>query len=129
MIFVAPQSHKKLILNNNELVSIDGKESYSVIKGVPVLLPEKTNPDWSRELIEIIFWEHPYAIPKIYEEIEKDNIADWNEIYIKYIKEIHGTKEAVLLLLETLWFSHCLKEQKKFLFYIEKTFYRYTFTN
>ena len=96
MIFVAPQSHKELILNNNELVSIDEKESYSVIKDVPVLLPEKTNPDWSRELIEIIFWEHPDVISKIYEEIERDNVADWNEVYLKYIKEIHGTKENIL---------------------------------
>ncbi len=96
MIFVAPQSHKELILNNNELVSIDGIESYSVIKGVPVLLPEKTNPDWSRELIEIIFWEHPDVIPEIYEEIERDNVDDWNEVYLKYIKEIHGTKEKIL---------------------------------
>ncbi len=96
MIFVAPQSHKKLISNKNILVSTDGKESYSVIKGVPILLPEKTNPDWSRELIEIIFWEHSNIITKIYEEIESDNVADRNEIYIKYIKEIHGTKENIL---------------------------------
>lgn len=96
MIFVAPQSHKELISNNNELVSIDGKESYSVIKDVPVLLPEKTNPDWSRELIEIIFWEHPDIITNIYEEIENNNVADWNEVYLKYIKEIYGTKENIL---------------------------------
>lgn len=96
MIFVAPQSHKKLSLNKNKLVSTDGKESYSVIKEVPILLPEKTNPDWSRELIEIIFWEHSNIITKIYEEIESDNVADRNEIYIKYINEIHGTKENIL---------------------------------
>ena len=96
MIFVAPQSHKELILNENKLVSIDGKESYFVIKGVPVLLPERTNPDWSRELIEIIFWEYPDEIAKIYDEIKNDNVADWNEVYLKYIKEIHGTKENIL---------------------------------
>ena len=96
MIFVSPQSHKELVFNKNILVSTDGTENYSVIKGVPVLLPEKTNPDWSRELIEIIFWEHPDVITNIYEEIENDNVADWNEVYLKYIKEIHGTKENVL---------------------------------
>lgn len=96
MIFVAPQSHKDLVLNKNKLVSTDGTENYSVIKGVPVLLPEKTNPDWSRELIEIIFWEHPDVITKIYEEIENDNVVDWNEVYLKYIEEIHGTKENIL---------------------------------
>ena len=96
MIFVAPQSHKELILNKKKLASRDGKESYSVIEGIPILLPEKTNPDWSRELIEIIFWEYPEAITKIYDEIYSGNVADWNEIYIKYIKEIHGTKENIL---------------------------------
>ncbi len=96
MIFVTPQSHKELISKKNILVSVDGEESYSVIEGVPVLLPEKTNPDWSRELIEIIFWEYPNVITKIYEEIKSDNVADWNEIYLKYIKEIHGTKENIL---------------------------------
>ena len=95
-IYVAPQSHKELILNNNEFVSFDGKESYSVIKGVPILLPENTNPDWSRELIEIIFWEHPDVITKLYEEIKSGNVADWNEVYLKYIKEIHRTKENIL---------------------------------
>ena len=96
MIFVAPQSHKELISNKKKLVSTDGKESYSVIKGVPILLPEKTNPDWSRELIEIIFWEYPETITKIYEEIDIGNVADWSKIYIKYIEEIHGTKGNIL---------------------------------
>ena len=96
MIFVTPQSHKDLIFKKNKLVSTDGEECYSVIEGVPVLLPEKTNPDWSRELIEIIFWEYPDVITKIYEEIKSDSVADWNEIYLKYIKETHGTKENIL---------------------------------
>lgn len=96
MIFVAPQSHKELISEKKKLVSKDGKESYSIIEGVPILLPEKTNPDWSRELIEIIFWEHTDIIAKIYEEIKGGNVADWNEVYLKYIKEIHGTKENIL---------------------------------
>ena len=73
MIFVSPESHKDLILNKKTLVSADGKENYSIIKGVPILLPEKTNPDWSRELIEIIFWEYPEVIKKIHEEIESGN--------------------------------------------------------
>ncbi len=96
MIFVTPQSHKDLIFKKNKLISTDGEECYSVIEGVPVLLPEKTNPDWSRELIEIIFWEYPDVITKIYEEIKSDSVADWNEIYLKYIKETHGTKENIL---------------------------------
>ena len=96
MIFVTPQSHKELIAKKNELVTIDSKESYPVIEGVPVLLPEKTNPDWCRELIEIIFWEHTDIIVKIYEEIKNDDVSDWNEVYLKYIKKTHGTKDNIL---------------------------------
>lgn len=96
MIFISPESHKDLILNKKSLISIDNKESYSIIKGVPILLPEKTNPDWSRELIEIIFWEYPEVIKKIYKEIESGNTSDWNEIYVKYIKEVHKSKENIL---------------------------------
>lgn len=96
MIFISPQSHKKLTFNKKKLVTTDGKECYSVIEDVPILLPEKTNPDWSRELIEIIFWEHSDIITKIYEEIKSNNVVDWNEVYLKYIKEIHGTKVNIL---------------------------------
>ncbi len=96
MIFVAPQSHKELILEKNKLVTSDATESYPIIEGVPILLPEKTNPDWSRELIEIIFWEHTDIITKIYEKIKNDDVSDWNEVYLKYIKEIHSTKENII---------------------------------
>ena len=96
MIFVAPQSHKELVLNKKHLVTLGGEESYSVIEGVPILLPENTNPDWSRELIEIIFWEHTDVITNIYREIENDNVVDRNKVYLKYIKEILGTKDNVL---------------------------------
>lgn len=96
MIFVSPQSHKALALNKKSLVTTDGKESYPIIKGVPVLLPEKTNPDWARELIEIIFWEHSEEIRKIYDEIENSNTDDRNEVYVKHIKRIFGTKENLL---------------------------------
>lgn len=95
MIFVTPQSHKDLVLNKKKLVTSDAEEDYSVIKRVPVLLPEKTNPDWNRELLEIIFWEHPEVITKIYDEIKSGNTDDWNEIYIKYMIETHGTKENI----------------------------------
>lgn len=96
MIFVAPQSHNELILKNNKLVSIDGKENYSTIKGVPILLPEKTNPNWNRELIEIIFWEHPEEIEKIYNEIENNDVDDWNEVYIQHINALFGAKEKLI---------------------------------
>ena len=96
MIFVAPQSHQELISEKNKLVTSDATESYPIIEDVPILLPEKTNPDWSRELIEIIFWEHTEIITKIYEEIKNDDVSDWNEVYLKYIKEIHNTKENII---------------------------------
>ena len=96
MIFVAPQSRKELVLNKKCLVASDGKESYPIIKDVPILLPEKTNPDWARELLEIIFWEHPEEINEIFSEMEAGIIEDWNEIYVNHIKKIHGTKENII---------------------------------
>lgn len=96
MIFVAPQSRKELVLNKKSLVTTDGKESYPIIKNVPILLPEKTNPDWARELLEIIFWEHPDEIDKIFSEMEAGIIEDWNEIYVEHIKRIYGTKENII---------------------------------
>lgn len=96
MIFVTPQSHDELIKKNNKLVSKDGKESYAIVKGIPILLPETTNPDWNRELIEVIFWEHPEEIEKIYNEIESNNVDDWNEVYVQHIKALYGTKEKLL---------------------------------
>ncbi|MCQ2485302.1 MAG: class I SAM-dependent methyltransferase [Clostridia bacterium] len=96
MIFVTPQNHKELVLNKECLKTPDGKESYPIIKNVPILLPEKTNPDWYRELLEIIFWEHPEEIDKIFSEIEAGIINDRNEIYVEHIKTIYGTKENIL---------------------------------
>lgn len=96
MIFVTPQNHKELVLNKECLKTPDGKESYPIIKNVPILLPEKTNPDWCRELVEIIFWEHPEEIDKIFSEIEAGIINDRNEIYVEHIKTIYGTKENIL---------------------------------
>lgn len=96
MIFVTPQNHKELVLDKKCLKTSDGKESYPIIKNVPILLPEKTNPDWARELLEIIFWEHPEEINEIFSEMEAGIIEDWNEIYVEHIKKIHGTKEKIL---------------------------------
>ena len=101
MIFVAPQTHKELVLNKKSLVSTDAKEDFSIIKGVPILLPERMNPDWNRELIEIIFWEHPDVVAEIYEEISTGCASDWNEVYVKFIKRIHGTKENLLKAFES----------------------------
>lgn len=96
MNFISPQTHKELVLNKKMLVTSDEKETYPIIKGVPVLLPEKTSPDWNRELVEIIFWEHPDVIAEIYKEISNGSVEDWNEVYIKFIKKVHGTKEKLL---------------------------------
>lgn len=96
MIFVAPQSRRELVLNKGMLVSVDGKETYSVIKDVPILLPEKTNPDWNRELLEIIFWEHPEEIINIYSEIENKNYADFNEVCVRHIKALFSTKDKLI---------------------------------
>ena len=101
MNFISPQSRKELFLNKKQFKTSDNKESYPVIKGVPILLPEKTNPDWTRELLEIIFWEHPDEIDIIFNEMEAGINDDWNEIYIEHIKKIYGTKENILKAFDT----------------------------
>ena len=61
MIFISPQNHKELTLNKKSFVTSDGRERYSVIKGVPVLLPEMTNPYNGEKLRWIPFAEYDSA--------------------------------------------------------------------
>lgn len=96
MTYISPIKHKTLIMKRDNLISLDGEECYPIIKGVPILLPENMNPDWNRELLEIILREHPEEIIKIYQEIECKHITDWNTVYVDYIRRILGTKENIL---------------------------------
>ncbi len=90
---VSPVTHEKLTCKGNKLYEADGKE-YKIIKNVPVLLPEEYTAQWHRELIEVILWEYPDEIERLYEEV------DWKTspvpIYIKYIKELLHDKQGII---------------------------------
>ncbi len=94
---VSPQNHSKLHKSINKLYDNDGKK-YDIVKGVPILLPKNTTAKWQRELIEVILWEYPNEIEKIYEELS--NVKDYSEVYIKYIKRLLRDKQGIIATLE-----------------------------
>lgn len=94
--FVSPVSREKLIHSKNRLFT--ESENYGIIKGVPVLLPKEYTAQWHRELIEVILWEYPDEIEKMYSEI------DWKKspvpIYIKYIEKLLHDKKGIIAAFE-----------------------------
>lgn len=66
------------------------------IKDIPVILPEKTQAHWHRELIEVILWKYPEEIEKMYNEIDfSKQPSDISETYIKYIKFLLKDKKGI----------------------------------
>ncbi len=66
------------------------------IKNIPIVLPEKTNATWHRELIEVILWQHPDELEKIYREIDFSKTpTDITEVYINYIRKLLKDKEGI----------------------------------
>lgn len=95
---VSPVTHKSLREQKDVLVSSDGKERFSVVKTVPVMLNADTVSGWHRELIEAILWQYPEEIEKMYAEIDwKSNPA---ETYVKWIKKLLGNKQGILSALD-----------------------------
>lgn len=94
--FVSPVSQEKLKCSKNRLFF--ESESYRIVKGVPVLLPKEYTAQWHRELIEVVLWEYPDEIEKMYSEI------DWKKspvpIYIKYIKKLLHDKKGIIAAFE-----------------------------
>lgn len=88
---VSPITNKPLNVSGNKLVNAE--ESYRIINGVPVLLPKEYSASWHRELIEVILWEYPEEIEKMYSEI------NWKEspvpVYIRYIEKLLGGKQGI----------------------------------
>lgn len=89
--FVSPVTHKQLEKSAKKL--INNEECYKIINGVPVLLPKEYSASWHRELIEVILWEYPEEIEKMYSEI------NWKEspvpVYIRYIEKLLGDKQGI----------------------------------
>ncbi len=80
--------------NYSEFISTDLPVKY--VKKVPVILPEKTKAKWHRELIEVILWQFPDEIEKMYKEINfEKQPSDITETYIKYIKKLLKDKKGI----------------------------------
>ncbi len=78
----------------SEFISTDLPVNY--IKKVPVILPEKTAAHWHRELIEVILWQHPEEIEKMYDEIDfGKRPSEISETYVRYIKKLLKDKNGI----------------------------------
>ncbi len=93
-LFCAPQSKQPLVRRGNRFITADGQERFPIIFGVPILLPRSDAADWRRELVEMILWEHPEEIEKIYADREAWR-KDPNGLYRDYIRRLVGGKEEI----------------------------------
>ncbi len=96
-LLVSPIYHNHLKRIGNILYD-DNYNKYKIVKGVPVLLPKGFVADWHRELIEVILWEFPNEIEKIYLSDEWHNSPV--EIYIEYIEKLLNNKQGIIKALE-----------------------------
>lgn len=96
--FVSPMTKEALTKKRNSFIDKSGNK-FSIVKGVPVLLPPEYMADWHRELIEVLLWEHPDEIAKIYKE------KNWNSdpvgVYTAYISRILHDKEGIIRAFES----------------------------
>ncbi len=86
-------------LNSSELKRVGNKlydnygNKFKIVKKVPILLPENCVADWHRELIEVILWEYPNEIERLYNDV------NWKTspvpTYIKYIERILKDKQGI----------------------------------
>ena len=53
-ILVCPETKSKLILVDNELVSIESKLAYPIRDGIPILLKEEARPISSDEIEKLV---------------------------------------------------------------------------
>ena len=53
-ILVCPETKSKLILVDNELVSIESKLAYPIRDGIPILLKEEARPISSNEIEKLV---------------------------------------------------------------------------
>ena len=86
---VSPMTHKPLWFDGDGRFGND-EESFAVVEGVPVLLPQDTAADWQRELIELILWEHPDQIEKLYQDMKSLDCADPLAICVERIRQLVG---------------------------------------
>ena len=95
---VSLQTHQPLVLDGSRLITSDQSESYDVVKDIPVMLGSETVPAWHRELMEVILWQYPDEIEKMYKEI--DYKIPPVEVYVKHIKRLLHDKQSIVSALE-----------------------------
>ena len=93
-ILIAPQTKQKLNRQGKRFVTEDGQHIYPIIFHVPVLLPSTEAAVWHRELVELILWEHPDEIEKIYAN-EKAWRKDPKALYCQTIRRVIGGKTEI----------------------------------
>lgn len=99
---VSPFTHAPLHREGDALVSGDGSEHFPVVRGVPVLLDEQTTADWHRELMEVILWQYPEELTKMYATIDWSHpVADIVLIYRQKIRELLGDKAGIRRAIES----------------------------
>ena len=80
--------------NYSDFISTNLPVKY--VKSIPVILPEKTKADWHRELIEVLLWQFPDEIEKMYKEINfEKRPSGISETYIRYIKMLLKDKKGI----------------------------------
>lgn len=91
--FVSPITKEVLSKKRNSFIDKSGN-IFKIIKGVPVLLPPEYMADWHRELIEVLLWEHPDEIAKIYKE--KNGVPTLSEYISLTSTGFYTIKKALL---------------------------------
>lgn len=85
--------------NYSDFISTNLPVKY--VKNIPVILPEGTESGWHRELIEVILWQYPEEIEKMYKEIDfGKRPSDISETYVRYIKKLLKDKKGIEKALE-----------------------------
>ena len=83
-------------MNKNYSDFIQTNLPVKYVKNVPVILPEGTEASWHRELIEVILWQYPEEIEKMYKEIDfGKKPSDITETYVRYIKKLLKDKNGI----------------------------------
>ena len=98
--FVSPLTRKELILKDGSFITADGSERYELRHGVPILLPSGVQPNWDRELIEAILWQHPEIIAEMKTEMQKRRkkygyAYDPNLLYCEYTEKTFTDKKGI----------------------------------
>lgn len=90
------------MMNKNYSEFISTKLPVKYVKNIPVILPEKTKAEWHRELIEVILWQFPDEIEKMYKEIDFSKTpTSIAEVYVEWIRKLLKNKNGIIKAFES----------------------------